>query len=172
MQEIAFWILSIGAIVSAAFVVLPPMGRNPVHAALWLVLGFFFLAGLYVMLVAPLLATLQILVYAGAIIVLFLFVIMLLNLRPEELGQPRPTLWKAIGVGATAAFASWLFAAFRSLPRGSGNAPVLEPNSHFGSLDSVAQVLYTRWLVPFELTSVLLLVAIVGALVMAKRRLQ
>src|SRR5207248_1866037 len=77
--------------------------RNPIYGALSLVGCFFFLSGIYVLLAAHLIAILQILVYAGAVMVLFVFVIMLLNLKEEELGEARWTAWKAIGVAAVVA---------------------------------------------------------------------
>jgi NADH-quinone oxidoreductase subunit J len=142
-----------------------------VHGALALVCSFFFLAGLYAMLVAHLVAVLQILVYAGAIVVLFLFVIMLLNIQPEELGHPRPTLTKGAGLLAVLALLASVVPALLTSPEGQSYGVTLPVDTQFGSIESVGQLMYSNHLVPFELTSILLLVAIVGALVMAKRRL-
>lgn len=168
-MDIAFWILATGTVLSALAVILPPFGRNPVHGALSLVLCFFFLAGLYVLLVAHLVAALQVLVYAGAIVVLFMFVIMLLNIRPEDLGTPRPTATKLVGVGAAVFFLMAVIgAASRAGTTGWASLPA---STSFGSVKTVGYKLYTDFLVPFELTSILLLVAVIGALVMAKRRL-
>src|SRR5947199_5364424 len=96
-ESILFWILAAGVVVGGAQVVLR---RNPAYAALNLVACFFFLAGIYVLLSAHLIAILQIMVYAGAVMVLFVFVIMLLNLKEEELGEMRITFWKGAGVVA------------------------------------------------------------------------
>src|SRR5919206_2511712 len=109
-ESILFWIMAAGVVVSGAQVVLR---RNPVYAAMSLVACFFFLAGIYVLLSAHLIAILQVLVYAGAVMVLFVFVIMLLNLKEEELGEARWTAWKVIGVVAVVAGAGVL--AWRAL---------------------------------------------------------
>lgn len=171
MEQVFFWILAIGTVVSSIAVIVPPMGRNPVHGALSLVVTFFFLAGLYVMLVAHLVAVLQVLIYAGAIVVLFLFVIMLLNIQADDLGQPRPTVSKLVGVVAV------IFVSFVLIGRILGDSsmselPVVLPqDSTFGTVKTVGNLLYTGYIVPFELTSILLLVAVIGAVIMAKRRL-
>src|ERR687884_1797446 len=104
-ETILFWILAAGVVVGGAQVVLR---RNPVYAAMSLVACFFFLAGIYVLLSAHLIAILQVIVYAGAVMVLFVFVIMLLNLKEEELGEQRITAWKGIGLAAVVAGAGVL----------------------------------------------------------------
>src|SRR3954467_6595518 len=90
-ETVFFWIFAVLTVAFSAQVVLR---RNPVHAAISLVGAFFFLAGIYVLLAAHLIAILQVMVYAGAVMVLFVFVIMLLNLKEEELGHERLTAWK------------------------------------------------------------------------------
>ncbi|NUN14849.1 MAG: NADH-quinone oxidoreductase subunit J [Myxococcales bacterium] len=171
MEQVIFWILAIGTVASSVAVIVPPMGRNPVHGALSLVVAFFFLAGLYVMLVAHLVAVLQVLIYAGAIVVLFLFVIMLLNIQSEDLGHPRPTISKLIGVIAVG-FVSIVLIGFILKDKGMAEPPVgLPSDSTFGTVKTVGNLLYTSYIVPFELTSILLLVAVIGAVIMAKRRL-
>src|SRR5438270_13327543 len=97
MEAVLFYIFAIGVLGAGSQVILR---RNPVYGALSLVGCFFFLAGIYVLLSAHLIAILQIMVYAGAVMVLFVFVIMLLNLREEELGESRITAWNWIGVVA------------------------------------------------------------------------
>src|SRR3977135_465481 len=97
MESVFFWIFAAGTVFFGAQVVLR---RNPVYAAMSLVGAFFFLAGIYVLLSAHLIAILQVMVYAGAVMVLFVFVIMLLNLKDEELGEQRITAWKGIGLAA------------------------------------------------------------------------
>src|SRR6266568_953086 len=99
-ETLLFWVFFAGVVVAGAQVILR---RNPVHAAMSLVACFFFLAGVYLLLSAHLIAILQVMVYAGAVMVLFVFVIMLLNLREEELGRERVTVWKGIGALAVAA---------------------------------------------------------------------
>src|SRR5438105_10697748 len=96
-ETVFFWIFAVLTVALAGQVVLR---RNPVHAAVSLVGAFFFLAGIYLLLSAPLIAILQVMIYAGAVMVLFVFVIMLLNLKEEELGEPTMTFWKGAGLVA------------------------------------------------------------------------
>jgi len=164
----AFLPLAALLIASALGVVL---SRNPIRSALSLVATLFLLAVMFVLLDAHLVAALQIIVYAGAIMVLFLFVIMLLNLQqePHEEGQAgqRIAAWVAAGlVLLTMAVGLWRVLPGASGPEGSGAVP-----EGFGSTAAVSERLFTQFLLPFEITSVLLLVAIVGAVVLAKRRL-
>lgn len=140
--------------------------RNPVYGAISLVGCFFGLAAIYVLLAAHFVAIIQILVYAGAIMVLFLFVIMLLALTESELGEARVTLFKLLGAGAAVAVAVLLVRATADL-RGASAAVGPE----YGSVAAVGRLLLTEYLVPFELVSLLLLVAIVGAVVVAKGRI-
>src|SRR6266481_1084715 len=93
-ETVLFWVFFAGVVVAGAQVILR---RNPVHAAMSLVACFFFLAGVYLLLSAHLIAILQVMVYAGAVMVLFVFVILLLNLKDEELGEAKFGPWKAIG---------------------------------------------------------------------------
>ena len=109
MEAILFYIFAIGVLVAGAQVILR---RNPIYGAVSLAGAFFFLAGIYVLLSAHLIAILQIIVYAGAVMVLFVFVIMLLNLKEEELGEQRVTFWKAAGVAAVGL--AIIIAVFRS----------------------------------------------------------
>jgi len=142
--------------------------RSPVAAALWLVVTLFALAALFVLLDAQFIAVLQVLVYAGAIMVLFLFVIMLLNL-----GRAGPTDLKGpLGLGVGVFLAGLLLVQLLVL-RQAGlvlGGPV-RPSVGLGMIPSVARPLFTVYLVPFEITSILLLAAIVGAVVLAKRKL-
>lgn len=161
MEAILFWIFAAALVVSALGVIL---FRSPVHSAMSLIGGFFFLAAIYVLLRAHLLAGLQVLVYAGAIMVLFTFVIMLLSLSEEEIGGPRYTAFKVagmLGAGALAVVVAW------AVGRSAGH---LGHGGEVGTFRRVASLLYTHHLVAFEMTGVLLLVAIVGAVVVAKRR--
>jgi len=136
-----------------------------VHCALALVVTFFQVALMFVALDAHLIALLQVVVYAGAIVVLFLFVIMLLSLEPDvpQRGRYGP---RTVAIVLTAALAVELgVAALISEPGLAAPPPV-----DFGSARVVAERLFSAYLLPFELTSVLLLVAMVGAVVMARRR--
>jgi NADH-quinone oxidoreductase subunit J len=166
--EIAlFWVFAICTVLSAAGVI---AARNPINSAMALVASFFFLAGLYVLLWAHTIAVLQVLVYAGAIMVLFLFVIMLLNLTDEDSHRAGPTLASVMGGLATAAL---LFVLDMALVRISDPPAALnsEQASTFGSIKALGALLYTHYLLPFEAVSLLLLVAMVGAVVVAKPRI-
>jgi len=167
-EQVIFWLLAIGTIVTGALVVLPPGGRNPLYGALLLIVSFFFIAGLYVLLYAHTMAVLQILVYAGAIMVLFTFVIMLLNLSKKELGDETKTVAKGIGIVATVAIGTKLVVMLESQTLNLTSQPL--PKG-FGGVDALADLLFHNYLVPFELTGILLLVAVIGAVVLAKKTL-
>ena len=163
-EPVLFWVFALPLIVSAAGVV---AAQNPVTSAISLVTAFCFLAGIYVLLTAHLLAFLQIMVYAGAIMVLFLFVIMLLNTGDSPVGRARMKIMQAGGVLGAAGVVAVVVAAVR---RG-GPFPMATVPDDFGTVKAVGRLLYTQYLLPFEATSVLLLVAIVGAVVVAKARI-
>lgn len=172
IEQIIFWLFAGGALVSAAAVVSPQLTKTPVHAALALVVSFLFIAALYVLLAAHVLAVLQILVYAGAIMVLFLFVIMLLNLgEPSAPSGPWPA--SKVAAGIIVLFVVYKAALMMTVVGGS-EIPDLarEDLASFGSLEAVGGELFERFLVPFELLGILLIVALVGALVLAKRSLE
>ncbi|MBU6162571.1 MAG: NADH-quinone oxidoreductase subunit J [Myxococcales bacterium] len=166
-EQFFFYVFGAGMLAGALGVV---GARNPVNGALSLVTSFFFLAGLYVLLNAHFMAVLQILVYAGAIVVLFLFVLMLLNLGDDEHGKGKISLTKLAGVGTGAAVMVTLMGAFTGM-RDAGLTRGTELSADFGSIEVVGRVLLSRYVLPFEMVSVLLLTGIVGAVVVAKRRL-
>lgn len=165
--EIIFFILAGVALVSGVLVVFQ---RHPLRSALWLIVNFFAVAGLYLLAHAEFIAAIQIIVYAGAIMVLFLFVIMLLNLRlPEEVGKFPHIGQKILGIvlaGFVALLAVYGFSQAKLPPAKEAAAIPL------GNTEAIARSLFTDYLLPFEVTSVLLLVAIVGAVVLAKTRLK
>jgi NADH-quinone oxidoreductase subunit J len=163
-EPYVFWIMAIPLIASALGVVL---ARNPVNAAMSLVAAFFFLAGVYVLLVAHLVAFLQILVYAGAIMVVFLFVIMLLSLHDEDLVNARLKAMQWAGVAGAIGVAVVIANAIAS----AGKLGLPTVSADFGTVKAVGYLLFTQYLLPFEATSLLLLVAIVGAVVVAKQRI-
>ena len=146
--------------------------RNPVHCALLLVGVLLSLSGLFVLLNAQFIAALQVIVYAGAIMVLFLFVVMLLNVKGES---PLLTPGAAKGFGllfALLVFVELLWTVLSPAPEpgtlpGSAAGPLPK---EFGSPAAIGRTLYTVWLLPFEITSILLLVAVIGAVVLAKRK--
>ncbi len=145
--------------------------RNPVHGVLWMLVLFVHIAGLYLFLNAEFLAAIQIIVYAGAILVLFLFVIMLLNLKKEltvRKVQKHWVLGAAIGV-IFALFVVTVVAGITVLPP-LGEYSIEAIRSE-GSIMTLGKVMYTKYLLPFEIASLVLLVAIVGAVVLAKKRI-
>lgn len=143
------------------------LNRNPVHAALSLILNFFSIAGLYLSLQAEFLAVIQILVYAGAIMVLFLFVIMLLNLS-EEPKQPAfsPTRIMAYILGI--AFVTEMVLILKgAMAEGAG--VMTGGEFDYASVESIGQLMMTKYIFPFEMISVVLIAALIGAIVVAKR---
>lgn len=174
-ELVLFWILGLGAVGTASMVVLPPVSRNPIYAAIALVFSFFFLAGLYMLLLAHLMAVLQILVYAGAIMVLFLFVIMLLNMSDEEHGEQSSSVAQLVGVVAmlfVTAKIGMILAYADEAPSGAKPADAAElAAAQIGTMEGVSDALYSAHLVPFELTGILLLIAVIGAVVLSKRTL-
>ena len=169
LATVEFWAGLIGfvAILSALLVVIHP---NPMMSVLFLILNLFCVALFYLMLQAEFLAALQIIVYAGAIMVLFLFVVMLLNLKAEEglrIGTG-PQRWGALGLGLL--FSGMLFWAIQNRGRLAYFAPE-STGGGFGTAREVAGLLFTRHVFAFEAASILLVAAMVGAVVLAKRRL-
>jgi NADH-quinone oxidoreductase subunit J len=156
-----FYLFAILTVVAAAGVI---AARSPIYSAMSLVGTFFCLAGIYVLLLAHTIAVLQVLVYAGAIMVLFLFVIMLLSLG-EAVPPSKITIPKV--VGGLSAVGLFVLLVIATTPFVPVNAV---PSAGFGTLQSIGAQLYTQWLAPFEAVSLLLLVAMVGAVVVAKSR--
>ena len=167
--DVAFWVLAAGAVVASLLVV---TNRNPVACVLFLVVAFFCLAGLFVTLHAHFIAAIQVIVYAGAIMVLFLFVVMLLDLgRPQWFdvaGLPLKVVAGVLGAGFLAALvAGGLPALGPALPATETSDPLAL--DRMGSTEAIGAVLYTVYFVPFLTTALLLLVAMVGAVVIAAR---
>src|SRR5213596_1666242 len=166
-----FYLFGLVAIVSALLFV---TRKSPVAAALWLVNTMFSLSALYVLLDAQFIAAIQVLVYAGAIMVVFLFVIMLLNLgHPSELADARGLGWKLTAGAVGIALLAEIFALTRArIPERLALSPgsVALDAAREGIIAPIARPLFTEYLLAFELTSILLLVAIVGAVVLGRRR--
>ncbi len=156
-----FWILATVSVVSALVVILHP---HPVYSALSLVVTLFQIAALFVLLDAHMVAFLQILVYAGAIMVLFLFVIMLLNLQRSTEGA-RPG-WRALVLVVGALLAGELGWFFLRSPMPAGGGAV---DASYGTVTALGRKLFVDHVLSFEITSILLLVAVVGAVVIARR---
>jgi NADH-quinone oxidoreductase subunit J len=163
-EHYTFFVFAIPLLVTAAMVV---VARNPMYAAMSLVGAFFFLAGIYVLLSAHLVAFLQILVYAGAVMVLFLFVIMLLSLGNEHLDKESYKGMQLLGVAG--AFGTVVVLAFAIRDAAGGELAAVPAD--FGTVRAVGRALFTQYLLPFEAVSLLLLVAIVGAVVVAKEKI-
>ena len=171
MELLLFLVLAFAAIVAALLVV---THRHPVYSALSLVVTMLCIAFLFLLLRAEFLWVMQIAVYAGAVMVLFLFVIMLLDLRREERPWrfPEHRLQVGAGVVLAAALAAQLLVAVVAVraPAGGGPFPPAAVAAQ-GNTQLLGRLLYTEYAFPFEVTSVILLVAMVGAMVIAKRRL-
>jgi NADH-quinone oxidoreductase subunit J len=185
MTEAVFWIFAVVAVVTASLCVL---SRSALSAVLWLTVTMLSLAAIYVLLNAEFVAAIQVLVYAGAVMVLFLFVIMLLNIGHATSDMRGPASVAATvviaGLLAIQLVALWRYSPER-LAGEVAQAPQLrDPAALFvggaaarqavaerGVVGAVAAPLFQTYLIPFELTSILLLVAIVGAVVLAKRRI-
>lgn len=166
--EFLFFLLATVAVVAALGMVL---SRNPVSSALWLVLNLFCVAGLYISLNAAFIGVIQILIYAGAIMVLFLFVIMLLNLA--ALPNPQAFDWKrglafVLGLVLLAQLVYVVAAGLDVVPETL--AP--EDAAYTGSAEMLAQELFTRYALSLEVVAVLLLAATIGAVMLAKRRFE
>jgi NADH-quinone oxidoreductase subunit J len=172
MTEFLFFLFSAAALLSAVFVI---TSRNPVSSVMFLIVTLFSLAGLFVLLEAHFLAAVQVIVYAGAIMVLFLFVVMLLNLGHAEMPDFRGSLARMLAGTfglALAAFTAWtLLTGSDELTAGAAGAPdpIRAALAARGAVGAVAVPLFTTYLVPFEVTSLLLLVAIIGAVVLGRK---
>lgn len=161
--QILFWLLSVVALFSALMVI---TSKNPVYSVLWLIVTFFAISGHYILLNAQFLAIVNIIVYAGAIMVLFLFVIMLMNLNKEAEPQ-KNRLLKMAGAVAGGCLLLVLVAALKDTDIKQQQALVNEGN--IGLIKNLGKELFTTYVVPFEISSVLFLSAMVGAAVIGKR---
>jgi NADH-quinone oxidoreductase subunit J len=168
-EAIAFYTL---AAFILGFAVLVVTTKDTVHSVLYLVLDFLFVAALYVMLGAQFLAVIQVLVYAGGIVVLYLFVVMLVNLkRPPEAHQDphrRSKLGTALAAAVLVELAIIVASGYARAAAPTVPAAALPVT---GNTEQVGWLLYTSYLIPFEIASMLLLVAMIGAIVLAKREL-
>ncbi len=164
VQFVMFWVFAVVGLFSALMVV---TRRNPVHSVLYLLVTFFSVAAIYVVLQAEFIAVVQILVYAGGILVLFLFVILLVDVRREpglrRMGAGH--LMLAIALTAMVALPMAIYFLGAS-PETAGDTLVLRADG--GNLETVAMSLFRYYLLPFEVVSILLLVALVGAVVLAR----
>jgi NADH-quinone oxidoreductase subunit J len=165
MRTALFWIFSLAALGGAAGVV--GNVRNPINSALNLVVSMLALAGLYVLLEAQFVGLIQVMVYAGAIVVLFLFVIMLLNLRGSgAVGAETQPLVKLAGIALAAVCGFFLVRVLAS-----GRAPWPDVDPSYGTTRAIGEALYTDYVLAVQVAGVLLLAGILGAVVLAKKRL-
>ena len=167
LEFVGFVIFSILALASASVVVFP-LTRNTVIRALALVLNLVSIAGFFFLLNAQFIGFLQIIVYAGAIMVLILFVIMLLNVQEEQARRNPGVIQRWLGPLLAIAFAAMLIAAIWTT---AGGRAFAQPSPEFGTVRSMGLEIFTRFFYPFEAISLLLVVAMIGAVLLAKRRL-
>lgn len=165
MEAALFYIFAVLAVLAAFLVI---TFRNPINSALSMVVCFFCLAAIYVLLSAHLIAILQILVYAGAIMVLVLFVIMLMNLRDWELRWGRFRWYKVIGF----LLAGFLLIEGIKVVKGVKNWNAAELPEGFGSVGAVGIKLFSDYLLPFEMVSILLLIGMIGAVVLTRKKIK
>ena len=168
LDNVVFWVFGPVAVGSAIAMLLM---RNAVHAALLLIVNFFCLAVMYLLLDAPFLFAVQIIVYAGAIMVLFLFVIMLLGVdRGEDLSE-RLIAQRPVAIALGIAVVVEIAVAVRAGVGFATKAPAgFDAANADGNTQALARVLFTKYFFPFEVTSVLLIVAAIAAMVLAQRR--
>jgi NADH-quinone oxidoreductase subunit J len=146
--------------------------RNPVHAVLWMLVLFVHIAVLYLFLNAEFLAAIQIIIYAGAILVLFLFVIMLLDIREAETERRFLGLWPAGVLIVAGLMLLSIFVLRRIDVFARAGQYSIERIQSEGNIMTIGRVLYTKYLLPFEIASLILLVAIIGAVVLAKKKIE
>jgi NADH-quinone oxidoreductase subunit J len=163
VTQILFWFLSVLAIFSAIMIVI---SRNPVHSVLWLIVTFFAISGHYILLNAQFLGIVNLIVYAGAIMVLFLFVIMLMNLNASV--EPQKNKWlKLAGIVAGGTLMLVMVAALKTAEK--KGALVQVQTGDIGLIKNLGKALFTDYVVPFEVSSVLFLSAMIGAVVIGKK---
>ena len=168
LQQLFFGYYAFTIIVLSLLVV---TRRNPVHSVMWMLLLFFHIAGLYLFLNAEFIAAIQVIVYAGAILVLFLFVVLLLNLKEEILIKRYVGSWPAglFVIGLLFVSVVSVLGSYVMGPVGKYSIEVIRSETHTKAL---GRLLYTEYLFPFEIASLILLVAVIGAIVLAKRKLR
>lgn len=162
MEQVLFWVLAVGAVGSSLAMI---TGRKPVHCAVVFLGTLISLAGLFLLLYAQFVAILQIIIYAGAILVLFLFVIMLLHAHSGEGSVEKLRLQRPLAIVFSLVLLAGISLLF--LQAGLGEPP--SPEAGMGTAESVGKALFDRFILPFEVASVLLLTGILGAVVLSKK---
>lgn len=165
-QQIIFWFLSLLAVGSALMVVI---SRNPVHSILYLIVTFIAITGHYIMLNAQFLAIVNLIVYAGAIMVLFLFVVMLMNLNKKS--EPQKNLWMLVaGIMAGGFLLLVVVMAVRDM--NAGKRAFDMQGGDIGLIKNLGQRLFSDYVIPFEVSSILFLSAMVGAVLLSRKKEQ
>jgi NADH-quinone oxidoreductase subunit J len=166
MEHLFFFYFALVIAVSSMLVVAL---RNPIYSALSLLIMFFHVAGLYVTLHAEFLAAVQVIVYAGAILVLYLFVVMLLNLHQDDRYHQQWPVAGVIGLTLVVEAVMLLLVKGRAIPPAPANTETAVEG--IGNTEALGDVLYSTYLFPFEVASLILLAAMIGAIILAKRDL-
>ena len=164
MEQIIFFIVAFLAVASAFYFV---FARNPIYAILSLIVTFFSIAAMYILLNAQFLGIVQIIVYAGAIMVLFLYILMMLNLNKEDESK-KQNLMKFVGVFTAGLLLIGMLGAFRGF---KGNTIARNVDSSVGLTKNLGRLLFNEYVLPFELASILILAGIVGAVLIGKKDL-
>lgn len=167
METLFFLIVAMVAVISGILVI---TNKNPINSALSLIMAFFCYAVLYVMLEAPFMAAIQVIAYTGAIMVLIVFVIMLLNIRTESGRRTHHAVFLGTVAGLIVLVQTW-YVLGRSSATGAKGSVSSEMLTKIGHTEILGKLLFTDFLLPFEIVSVLLLAAMVGAVVLAKKKL-
>ena len=163
VTPVLFWVLSVTALFSALMVI---TSKNPMHSVIWLIIVFFAISGHYLLLNAQFLAIVNIIVYAGAIMVLFLYVLMLMDLKKET--EPKKNRWlKLAGAVAGGSLLLVLIAALKKADLANQFAETR--TGDIGLIENLGKVLFNEYVVPFEISSILFLSAMVGAVVIGKK---
>ncbi|HEY9340197.1 MAG TPA: NADH-quinone oxidoreductase subunit J [Hanamia sp.] len=162
ITQIVFWFLTVLALIAAVGVV---SSKNPIYSVLWLIVVFFAISGHYILMNAQFLAIVNIIVYAGAIMVLFLFVVMLMNLNSDA--EPVKNVYmKMAGIISGLTLMIVLVAAFSTA---EAQNVIIRPGTSVGLIENLGKALFNKYVIPFEISSILFLSAMVGAIVIGKR---
>jgi NADH-quinone oxidoreductase subunit J len=163
ITPILFWVLSIVALISALMVII---SKSPMHSVIWLIIVFFAISGHYLLLNAQFLAIVNIIVYAGAIMVLFLYVLMLMDLKKET--EPQKSRW--VKLAGAVAGGSLLLVLVAALKKADTVKLFAETRTgDIGLIENLGKILFSEYIVPFEISSILFLSAMVGAVVIGKK---
>lgn len=166
IQQTLFFVFSALILLTAMLVAFRP---RPIESAMWLILNFFLTAGLYILLGSNFVGIIQILVYAGAIMVLFVFVVLLLNLDPHELGAEAGMSWASL-ILFMGCITFVMLALHLATPEVMKGLPEIQKEANFGSVESIARELLTNYIWSFELAGAILLLAVVGVGLLAYRK--